>query len=125
MRRALMFVLATLGGTAVALAATVQDFQVKTAADMVALCDASPDSEYYVAAVHFCQGYAIGAWQYYQAQTVDDPSSQFVCIPNPPPTRNDAIAAFVVWAKAHPQFMDHAAVDTMFRYLGETYPCKR
>lgn len=110
---------------ATAKAATVENFQVRTAADLVALCDARPGADNYVAAVNFCQGFGVGAFQYYQAQAADDPTSQFVCVPNPAPTRDAVIASFVAWAKAHPQYLSAAAVDTMFRYLGETYPCRR
>jgi len=106
-------------------AASIENFQVKTAADLVALCGVDPGSEKYTAAIHFCQGFGVGAWQYYSAQGADDPTSEFVCIPSPPPTRNEAMAGFVTWARAHPQYLDSAPVDTLFRYLAETYPCSR
>jgi Ssp1 endopeptidase immunity protein Rap1a len=119
-----VLIVAALLVAAPASAADIQNFQVKTTADLVALCDTKPSSEKYVPAIHFCQGFGIGAWQYYQVQA-DDPASRFVCIPSPPPTRNEVMIAFVQWAKAHPEYMDHAPVDTLFRYLGETYPCAR
>ena len=106
-------------------AATIENFRMKTAADLVDLCSADPASEHYIAAIHFCQGFGLGAYQYYLAQTADDPSSQYVCLPNPPPSRNEAMTAFVAWGKAHPQYMGEAPVDAVFRYLGETYPCSR
>ena len=116
---------AALGGAGDAVAAVVKHFQVKTTADLVALCDAQPGSEAYTAAVNFCEGFGVGAYQYYQVQTADDPDSQFVCVPDPAPTRDQIVAAFVAWAKAHPQYMDDAPVDGLFRFLGETYPCRR
>ncbi|MBK8175144.1 MAG: hypothetical protein IPK66_07730 [Rhodospirillales bacterium] len=106
-------------------ATTIENFQVKTVSDLVDLCDASPTSEHYVAAVNFCQGFAIGAYQYYLAAAAADPDSQFICIPDPPPTRNTAIAAFVAWVKSHSEYMSHPPVDVLFRYLGEAYPCTR
>ena len=98
---------------------------MRTAADLVDLCDTDPASEHYIAAIYFCQGFGVGAYQYYLAQTTDDPSSQYVCLPNPPPSRNEAMAAFVAWANARPQYMGEAPVDAVFRFLGETYPCSR
>ena len=123
MRKALLLVAALAAGPASA--AGIENFSVRTAADLVALCSADPASDTYVAAIHFCQGFGVGAYQYYLAQTAEDPSSQYVCLPNPPPTRNEAMAAFVAWANAHPEYMDNSPVDAIFRYLGETYPCKR
>lgn len=125
MRYALLLAGALVAEVTPASAATIQNFQVKTTADLVDLCSADPDSDHYIAAIHFCEGFAVGAYHYYLAQAADDPSSQYVCVPNPPPTRNDAIVAFLAWAKAHPQFMGEAPVDALFRFLGETYPCSR
>jgi Ssp1 endopeptidase immunity protein Rap1a len=125
MRYALLLAGALVAGVTPASAASIENFQVKTTADLIDLCSADPASDHYIAAIHFCEGFAVGAYQYYLAQAADDPSSQYVCVPNPPPTRNDAIVAFLAWAKAHPQFMGEAPVDALFRFLGETYPCSR
>ena len=32
---------------------------------------------------------------------------------------------FVAWVRARPQYMQSGAVDTLFRFAAETYPCKR
>jgi hypothetical protein len=125
MQYALLLAGALVAGVTPASAATIENFRMKTAADLVDLCSTDPASEHYIAAIHFCQGFGIGAYQYYVAQVTEDPSTRFVCVPNPPPTRNEAMAAFVSWATAHPQYMNDAPVDVLFRYLGETYPCSR
>lgn len=125
MRHALLLAGFLVAGMTPASAATIENFQVRTATDLVDLCDTDPSSVHYIAAIHFCQGFGIGAYQYYAAQVTEDPSTRFVCIPNPPPTRNEAMAAFVGWARAHPEYMNDAPVDTLFRYLGQTYPCSR
>ena len=117
MRHALLLAGFLVAGMTPASAATIENFQVRTAADLVDLCDTDPSSVHYIAAIHFCQGFGIGAYQYYAAQVTEDPSTRFVCIPNPPPTRNEAMAAFVGWARAHPKYMNDAPVDTLFRYL--------
>jgi Rap1a immunity proteins len=125
MRHALLLAGVLFSAAAPISAATIENFQVKTTADLVDLCDTDLASEHYIAAIHFCQGFGIGAYQYYMAQVTEDPSTRFVCVPNPPPTRNEAMAAFVSWARAHPEYMNEAPVDTLFRYLAETYPCSR
>ena len=45
-------------------------------------------------------------------------------IPNAPTLRllNERLRE---WAKARPQYMQNNAVDTLFRFAAETYPCKR
>lgn len=106
-----------------ATAAEPDDFRARTTADMVALCGADPASENYVAAIHFCHGFASGAYQYHLASIAASPGSRFVCLPDPPPSRSQAIAAFVVWAKQNPQHMQEPPVESMFRYLAGQYPC--
>lgn len=115
----------SLGPVAVgpAVAASPDQFRARTTADMVALCAADPSSENYVAAIHFCHGFAAGAYQYYLSLAAASEQSRFVCMPDPPPSRTEAIAEFVAWAKQHPDYMSQTPVDTMFRYLGGRYPC--
>jgi hypothetical protein len=48
-----------------------------------------------------------------------------VCLPEPVPSRDKATAMFVEWANAHPQYMGEKPVETMFRFLEATWPCKR
>jgi hypothetical protein len=107
-----------------AVASTTQDFEVRSTSDLVSLCSAEPGSENYVAAIHFCQGFASGAFRYYQSMAEASPSSKFVCVPNPVPSRNDVIASYVEWVRANPQVMGEAATDSLFRFLGTKYPCK-
>jgi hypothetical protein len=105
-------------------AQTIEDFHVDSAEDLVMLCGAKPDSPNYVAAIHFCHGFGTGAYDYYLVQAAADPSKKFICPPDPAPTRNEALDGFVSWMGTHPQYENASAVDTLFRYLGETYPCK-
>jgi Rap1a immunity proteins len=104
-------------------AATADDFKVRTTADYIALCSTTPDQDNYVAAVHFCEGFASGAYQYYMSFAERSPDERFVCLPDPPPTRDAAMAAFVAWVKANPSAAEDRPVDSIFHYLGETYPC--
>ena len=111
--------------TVPSLAVDADKFQVKTTSDLVALCSADPKSENYVAAIHFCHGFASGAFRYYQSASGGETSARYVCPPDPPPSRNAVIAAFVEWARKDQSAMSAPAVDSLFRYLGTTYPCKQ
>ena len=104
-------------------AATTDNFMIRTTADFVALCETEPGQDNYVAAIHFCQGFASGAYQYYLAVAQHDPALRYVCPTDPPPTRNQAIASFLAWARANPSSMSEPAVESIFRFLGQTYPC--
>ena len=105
-------------------AVTEKNFEVKTTQDLMALCTAPASDPLYNHAVNFCQGYLVGAYSYYAAAAAGPDGVKLVCLPEPPPTRNQAIKLFVEWAKAHPQYMQEKPVDTEFRFLMETWPCK-
>ena len=122
---ALLLFGAALAVPGVAAAVTDGDFEVKTTRNLLNLCTVSADDARYKEALHFCHGYLVGAFHYYVASVSGPNAKRLVCPPDPPPTRNVAIAAFIVWAQAHPQYMGEAPVETEFRFLTETYPCKR
>ncbi len=105
------------------LAASRENFQVATTADFLALCEAAPGQENYVAAIHFCEGFASGAYQYYLSLASRDPAERFVCLPDPTPSRDKIKADFVAWTKANPSALNDRPVDSIFRYLGQAYPC--
>ena len=50
---------------------------------------------------------------------------RLVCMPNPTPSRNEVAAMFVEWAKANPQYMKEAPVDSEFRFMSAKWPCKK
>lgn len=106
-------------------AANPDNFHVRTTEDLVILCSAEPTDPNYVAAIHFCHGFGTGAYQYYESIVSASPSERFVCPPDPPPTRSEAIAGFVAWAHANPQYVKDRPVDSIFRYLSTTYPCPK
>ncbi len=109
---------------ALAGAVTEKDFEVKTTQNLIDLCTAAPKDPLYNQALNFCHGYLVGAYQYYAAAAAGPEGVTLVCFPENPPTRNEAIAMFVEWAKAHPQYMGEKPVETEFRFLMETWPCK-
>ncbi len=99
------------------------NFRLNSTGDLVALCSADPAGPDYVAAIHFCHGFASGAYQYYSMLAAAMPSARYVCVPDPPPSRSEAIAGFVEWARRNPGNTADKPVDSIFRYLSERYPC--
>lgn len=110
---------------ALAGAVTEEDFQVKTTRNLLNLCTVSANTPQHQAAIHFCHGYLVGAYAYYQAANAGAERQPLVCLPTPPPSRNEAIRMFIAWAQDHPQYMDESPVETEFRFLTEKWPCKR
>jgi hypothetical protein len=107
-----------------ATAVTEKDFEANTAQQFISLCSVSADDPLYHPAINFCHGYFEGAYQYYEAMTSGPKGIKFVCVPDPLPSRNDAIGKFIEWANSNPQYMQERPVEAQFRFLMETWPCK-
>ncbi|MCI0655256.1 MAG: hypothetical protein L0Y39_12390 [Methylococcaceae bacterium] len=116
--------IAGIASTAINAAVTDEDFKVNTSANLINLCSAAPDDPRYREAIHFCHGYLVGAFHYYRAQETGPKGSKFLCIPEPKPTRNEAIDRFIAWAQQHPEYRNEVPVETEFRFLIESWPCK-
>ncbi|WP_045226571.1 Rap1a/Tai family immunity protein [Methyloterricola oryzae] len=106
-------------------AVTQDNFLAQTTQDMVELCTAAPDDPLYVAATHFCQGYLVGVYRYQEDLYSRPGLTPLVCPPDPKPTRTEAIAMYITWAKAHPEYKNERPVDTAMKYLVENWPCKK
>ena len=102
-------------------AADSSTFELRDAADLVRACSVPAKDVLYRNATGFCHGVLTGAYRYYQATVTAE--NRFVCTPNPTPTRTKVMDGFVVWSKSHPQYMKEPPIDTLFRYLEETFPC--
>lgn len=99
-------------------------FQVRTTGDLVRLCEAVPNSTTGIAALHFCHGFTVGAYQYHQIVSAAENKRPLFCPPNPMPSRDEAVAGFIAWAQKNPGQMDTPPVEGMFRYLAQRYPCR-
>ena len=118
---ALMLVLCPGAGHAV----TEANFAARTTGDIVELCDPQSDSALASAAVNFCSGFAQGAVSVQMAHDAGSRSMKLFCLPDPPPTRNEALKEFVQWARPSPERMSAPAADGLIRFLGERYPCPK
>jgi Rap1a immunity proteins len=110
---------------AVAAGLTTDDFLVKTTENLINLCAASEKDPQHREAIHMCHGYLLGALHYHEA-AVSFGRQRLVCLPEKGrPSRDEAVAMFVEWAKARPQYMNELPVETEFRFLIEKWPCKK
>jgi len=115
------FLVAGLAGAAV----TDEDFVLSTTRNLLNLCTVSADDPRAKEAIQMCEGYMLGAYHFYLATNAGKDSMNLVCLPNPAPTRNEAAAMFVEWARANSQYMNEAPVETEFRFLSAKWPCKK
>jgi hypothetical protein len=92
-----------------------------TTEKFVGLCTSTAD----VAAQNFCHGYSQGLYETYLVTRHPQKAPSFVCAQTSTLTRQQHIDNFIKWSAAHPQFKQASASDTILRYLGETFPCKR
>ncbi len=100
-----------------------EHFRLSTAGDLARVCGTPATDKDATTAAAFCHGVLAGAYGYYVSVT--PVADRFVCEPVNRPTRAQVAGGFVAWLKAHPQYEKDGAVDALFRYAGETYPCKR
>ena len=121
---ALGFGVAACAGTARA-AVTEDDFLLRNTGDLVDVCSAAQQDPMYTAAVNFCQGFALGVFRVLQEEDMAKRSRHLFCVPNPAPTRNEGITAFVQWAKADASRMAQPAADGIAAFLADQYRCPR
>ena len=118
------FLAAAIALTASAHAAPPPDhYRLNTAGELARVCGTQPSAPDYTTAIAFCHGVLAGAYGYFVATTPAE--DRFICPPKPAPTRTQVANGFVDWVKAHPQRANDGAIDTLFRYAGEAFPCKR
>ncbi len=118
----LMLAFATIWPLAGHAAVTEDTFQLRTTGDLVELCSATPKDQMGTAALHFCEGFGIGVFRVLQeVQSVR--GLKMFCVPDPMPTRNEAFAAFMAWAKANPDKMGMAPQDGVTEFLSTQYSC--
>ncbi|MCZ7565612.1 MAG: Rap1a/Tai family immunity protein [Burkholderiales bacterium] len=118
-----LFLLAALPLAASVHAADPDAYRIRNAADLVYICSTPSSAPDHATATAFCHGVLAGAYNYYAASTAE--ADRFVCVPDPAPTRSKVAGDFVAWANARPQFMKSGAIDTLFRFAAEAFPCRK
>ena len=105
--------------------ATVEDFNLRSAEDLVDLCAVPESDPMAEAARGFCYGYLSGVGSYHNALNVGKNARPLYCLPEPRPSRADAAKMFVDWSRSHPQHLTEAPVDALIRFAVATWPCKQ
>jgi hypothetical protein len=100
-----------------------EHYRVGTAGELARVCGTQPSEPDAATAIAFCHGVLAGAYGYFVASTPAE--DRFICPPNPGPTRAQVANGFVAWVKARPNLVNDGAIDALFRYAADTYPCKR
>jgi hypothetical protein len=103
-------------------AVTEDNFQVRTAGDLLELCKATPEDPKYTAAVNFCNGFAVGVYRVLEHENRAATRPLF-CEPDRRPSRTEAINAFVQWATAHPAQNNLEPANGLAAYLQQQFPC--
>ncbi len=116
-------VAAGLALAASAQAAAPEHFRLHSAADLARVCATPASDSHHATALAFCHGALAGAYGYFLSAT--PAADRFVCPPTPAVTRTQVANGFVAWLKTHPQYGNDGAIDALFRYAAEAYPCKR
>lgn len=95
--------------------------RVNTANDLAELCGANPKSPGADSKINFCHGFAQGAI----SQDLRRPGEKKdFCFPNPTPSRTATLNEFTNWVRALPEHRAMNAIDGLFKFLGERFPCK-
>lgn len=120
--RTLILIAAGAALAAPAIAADSSTFQLRDAGDLVAICSVPASDPNHLNATGFCHGVLTGAFRYYEATIGRD--KRFVCAPAVIPTRAKVMNDFVAWSRTRSAMLKDPPIDTLFKYLAETYPCK-
>jgi hypothetical protein len=100
-------------------------FDVKNSAELVAVCSTPTTDKNYSAAIHFCNGYVVGAFHNYQALAEQPMYQTLFCPDDPNGPKDDFVKGYVAFAKAHPQYDKDRAVTVLFKYMIDKWPCDR
>ena len=112
-----------LAGSATQAAVTQDSFLLRNTSDLVDLCSAAQTDPLYTAAANFCSGFTVGVFRVLQEEDAARRSRHLFCLPEPAPTRNEAIARFVQWANADAGRLKTSGADGIATYLAQQFPC--
>ena len=85
------------------------DFRVTATGDLVRLCEAAPTDATGIAALHFCHGFAVGAYQYHQIAAAAENKPPLFCEPNLQAIAQRGHRRLHLLGEAEPRCDEHAA----------------
>ena len=102
---------------------TLEDYQLGTSGDLLDICTLDESHVQYWEARAFCLGYFTGGLHLHAALAAAVDFPRIAC-PPAERTRNDVVAAFVAYARAHPEHLQEQPMDTVFRAVNDQWPCE-
>jgi len=102
---------------------TLEDFRLHTAADLVDVCSLGQGHPDYETARGFCYGFFEGGAHYHDTISASSTYQQIVCNP-PETTRTEAVEVFISYVQANPRYASESPINTIFRALGDKWPCE-
>src|SRR5215470_18397419 len=111
------------GATIASAAVTESQFPPRTVRDLIEICTPAKEDPMMTAAINYCHGFAQGAVIVEGAHETQPSARKLFCLPSPRPPSGSELSKFIAWANALPSRLDEPAIDGMFIYLAETYPC--
>lgn len=104
-----------------ALAQKAINIQANNAGQLADLCAANPREPGADARITFCHGFAQGALDAVRRRAQE---LKKFCFPSNPPPRGVVMGEFVNWVRALPAHRNQAAVDGLFNFFAERFPCR-
>ncbi len=95
--------------------------RANNAGELADLCAPNPREPGADAKINFCHGFAQGALDATRRRAEE--LKKFCFPPNPPP-RGVVLSEFVNWVRSLPAHRNQPAVDGLFSFFGERFPCK-
>jgi hypothetical protein len=120
-RAAVALCLMVLSGASRA-AVSEDTFLMRSTNDFVELCTAAPSDPMGTAALNFCHGFGVGVYRVLEEMEMTRGTHLF-CMPATPPTRNEALASFIRWARSTPEALSTPPQDGIATFLTKQYPC--
>jgi hypothetical protein len=101
---------------------TLDDYQLDSSGDLLDICTVDKSNVQYWEARAFCLGYFTGGIHLHDALAASNDFPRIACAPEGT-TRNEVVAAFVAYARAHPEYLNEQPMDTVFRAVNNKWPC--
>lgn len=102
-------------------AAKPVNLSARTANELADLCGANPKEPGADAKINFCHGFAQGAVDVELRRAGE---KKPFCFPSPPPSRAATMNEFVNWVRSMPEHRKEGAIDGLFQFLAQRFPCK-
>jgi hypothetical protein len=102
---------------------TLDDYQLDSSGDLLDICSLDSSNSQYWEARAFCLGYFTGGIHLHDVLAASNDFPRIACAP-PDATRDDVVAAFVSYARAHPEYLNEQPMDTVFRAVNNQWPCE-